>query len=105
MSADGRGFAWTMAAALLDSAYTARRKIADTKGYNTDTPLPPMYHAVLAEAAIYAELAKADTQVGLYGGDWLERKQADELEREEVRESLFEKLKERRKSTEGEGDV
>lgn len=95
MTADGRGYAWTMAASLLDWVNAARRHIADTKGYDPDTPLPPIYHAVLAEAAIYAELAKADIQVGLAGGDWLEHKVEAEREAEELREkreSLFEEM-------------
>jgi hypothetical protein len=101
---DGRGFAWTTAVSLLDWTTDTRQKIVNDKRYDPEAPLPPMYHAVLAEAAIYAELAKTDIQVGLYGGDWLERKQTDEREREEMRESLFEKMKERRRPTEGEGE-
>jgi hypothetical protein len=101
---DGRGFAWTMAAGLLDWAADARQKIVNDKRYNPEAPLPPVYHAVLAEAAIYAELAKVDTQVGLYGGDWLERKQQDEREREEMMKSALEKFKGRDRPTEGEGE-
>jgi ATP phosphoribosyltransferase len=101
---DGRAFAWEMAANLLDWAGNARQKITKDKEYNRDTPMPPLYHAVLAEAAVYAELAKAETVIGFAGGDWLERKLADERERAEMRESLLEKMKERDRPTEGENE-
>jgi hypothetical protein len=103
---DGRIFAWQMAVRLLDWAGDARQKTVENKNFDQRTDsMPPIYHAVVAEAAVYAELARAATQVGLYGGDWLERKVADEREAEELRmkrEAMFEEMAKRKQAPEEE---
>lgn len=79
---DGRAAAWIAAWQVLESAGKYRQEFAKEEGVTRDTPLPPAYHAAVAEADVLARLATADTIVGVSVGGVLQQRAERETEHE-----------------------
>lgn len=90
---DGRVCAWMSAWKCLQQAQILKTEPKTEPGQHTvRDPLPELYWSTLAEAQIYADLAKAPDLVGLAAGDWLVEEQEQEQERRRMTAEQLEAL-------------
>lgn len=102
MSGDARTTAWLAAWNRIEAATQLRddyrRGEGPFKGSHDVVefmePLPPDYHALMGEAAVFAELAKAEPRIGIDAHDWLDRMYEENEARKEQINEFMKKRKE-----------